>query len=438
MGVSVREKIKGSGEFWIFIRHEGDRAAQKVGDREAAQEIKGEILREIRTGRFDIAAMKNARAAERKEEKSSAPTLKDYFEKHLTKEYLESGVRQSTREAYEGAFNRHILPVLGDKPVDAITRADIKSFVGSLTRKKYERVVKQTIQDDHGKLVLTKVKMERSLSKASIRIVTASLCACLNHAREDGHIRENPANRLTKLYRQAKALHPEIQPLTSEEVPVFLQAAREHTPEYYELFLTLVHTGVRSGECAGIQWGDLDFNSKFAIVRRTVTPSGRIENTKTDRIRRVDLSDELIAALRDLRRRRKAEYLGRGKNEIPEWVFLSPGRIIYDEGKPVGREEGKRVDMHNVKSRAFRLVLDKAGLRRIRVHDLRHSYASILISAGVSPAYVQQQLGHASIKMTVDTYTHLIPGAGRQALAALPSIASPTSSQQGAATIAGD
>jgi len=54
------------------------------------------------------------------------------------------------------------------------------------------------------------------------------------------------------------------------------------------MFLTMLHTGVRSGECAGLQWGDLDFNSKFVIVRRTVTPSGRIENTKTDRVRRVD------------------------------------------------------------------------------------------------------------------------------------------------------
>ena len=87
-------------------------------------------------------------------------------------------------------------------------------------------------------------------------------------------------------------------------------------------------------------------------------------------------------------------------------------------------QEGKPPDMHNIKRRAFLRALERAGLRRIRMHDLRHSYASILISAGVSAAYVQQQLGHASIKLTVDTYTHLIPGAGRHALAALPGIAS--------------
>lgn len=418
MGVSVRQQ-KRDGEWYVHIRHAGERVAHKCVDRQHAEDMKIDVEKAIRRGEFDIAAMKAARAPEKQE--ATAPTLKDYFEKHFTKEYLESGVRQSTREAYEGAFNRHIIPTLGEKPVNQITRADIKALVGSLARKKYERVVQEVIENNEGKKVTAKVKMERSLAKASIRIITASLCACLNHAREDGYIRDNPANRLTKLYRQAKALHPEIQPLTAVEVPLFLQSARQHTPAYYELFLTLLHTGVRSGECAGLQWGDLDFNSKFVIVRRTVTPSGRIENTKTDRIRRVDMSDELATVLKALRGRRKAEYLKRGK-EMPEWVFLSPGRIIWEGGKQVGRKDGERVDMHNVKGRAFRLVLEKAGLRRIRLHDLRHSYASILISAGVSPAYVQQQLGHASIKMTVDTYTHLIPGAGRQALAALPGI----------------
>src|SRR5258705_22502 len=75
--------------------------------------------------------------------------------------------------------------------------------------------------------VTTKKTIARPFSKASIRIITASLCACLN--REDGHIQENPANRLTRFYRQAKAMHPEIQPLTAAEAPVFLKAAREHS-----------------------------------------------------------------------------------------------------------------------------------------------------------------------------------------------------------------
>jgi integrase len=115
-------------------------------------------------------------------------------------------------------------------------------------------------------------------------------------------------------------MHPEIQPLTAEEVPLSLQSAREHTPEYYVMFLTLLHTGVRSGECVGLQWGDLDFNSKFVTVRRTVTPSGRIEKTKTDRIRRVDMTDELAVAFKAHCRQCLEQAMKDGKT-LPEWVF---------------------------------------------------------------------------------------------------------------------
>src|SRR5215510_13495943 len=134
----------------------------------------------------------------------------------------------------------------------------------------------------------------------------------------------------------------EIQPLTHEEVPIFLEAASNHFPEYFPLFLCAIHTGMRSGELAGLQWGDIDFSGKFIVVRRNYT-RGRIEKTKTDQIRRVDLSDALLQELQELKRKRQAQYLARGKNEIPEWVFLGPGDIIWEDGRPVGRQEGKQL-----------------------------------------------------------------------------------------------
>ncbi len=78
--------------------------------------------------------------------------------------------------------------------------------------------------------------------------------------------------------------------------------------------------------------------------------------------------------------------------------------------------------MHNVKSRHFFKCLEKAGLRRIRFHDLRHTFASLLIQNGESLAYVKDQLGHSSIKLTVDVYGHLVPGANREAVNRLPSL----------------
>jgi len=108
----------------------------------------------------------------------------------------------------------------------------------------------------------------------------------------------------------------------------------------------------------------------FLTVRRNVT-RGRIQKTKTDQIRRVDMSDALIQELQALKRKRQADYLVKGKNEIPEWVFLGNGRLKKD-GKDGERNEGQRLDMYNVKNRYFLKTLEKAGLRRIRFHDLRH------------------------------------------------------------------
>jgi integrase len=164
--------------------------------------------------------------------------------------------------------------------------------------------------------------------------------------------------------------------------------------------------GCRAGELAGLQWGDLDFNVKFPLNRRG---SGKLgTKTKTGKIRRVDASDELLNELDRIRPQRQAQYLAKGQNQIPEWVFCN--------------REGNAMDMQNVCNRYFRPTLTKAGLRQRRFHDLRHTFASLLIQNGESLAYVRDQLGHTSIKTTVDIYGHLVPGANRQAVNRLPSL----------------
>jgi len=106
--------------------------------------------------------------------------------------------------------------------------------------------------------------------------------------------------------------------------------------------------------------------------------------------------------LKKLRTDRKAEKLSKGWDEMPEWVFIN--------------EEGGILDKDNLRKRVFYKCLEKAGVRRVRFHDLRHTYASLLLQQGESPQYVQSQLGHSSIQVTVDIYGHLIPGANRQAV----------------------
>jgi integrase len=105
---------------------------------------------------------------------------------------------------------------------------------------------------------------------------------------------------------------------------------------------------------------------------------------------------------------RREEALASGRNEIPDWIFCN--------------EDGKPPDMYNLKRRHFFRCLKSAGLRRIRFHDLRHRYASLFIQNGESLAYVKDQLGHSSIKMTVDVDGHLVPGANRQTVNRLPGL----------------
>ncbi len=114
------------------------------------------------------------------------------------------------------------------------------------------------------------------------------------------------------------------------------------------------------------------------------------------------MSAQLTETLRVLLTTRKSEALRTGRGQVPEWVFCS--------------EDGGPLDGDNLRHRVFYRVLAKAGLRRIRFHDLRHTFASLLIQNGESLAYVRDQLGHASIQLTVDTYGHLVPGANRQAV----------------------
>jgi len=164
---------------------------------------------------------------------------------------------------------------------------------------------------------------------------------------------------------------------------------------------------MRTGELVGLQWIDIDFFGKFITVRRAVVRR-RIVETKTDKIRKIDLSDALAAELKKLKRHRKEEWLAKGHTEIPKWVFCA--------------ENGNFMDPYNLKDRYFYKCLEKAGLRRIRFHDLRHTFATLLLQNGESLAYVKDQLGHASIRMTVDVYGHLVPGANRQAVNKLPSL----------------
>jgi integrase len=127
-----------------------------------------------------------------------------------------------------------------------------------------------------------------------------------------------------------------------------------------------------------------------------------VTTPKSGESRRVDMSRELMQTLKDLHTERQIEAAARGWTETPAWVFCS--------------EVGGLLHPHNIRDRVFYGLLTKAGLRKVRFHDLRHTFASLLLQNGESIVYVKEQMGHSSIQITVDLYGHLIPGGNKQAV----------------------
>jgi len=171
-------------------------------------------------------------------------------------------------------------------------------------------------------------------------------------------------------------------------------------PTLYPLFLCVARTGLRQGELLALQWDDVNLAGRFLEVRRNFT-HGRLTTPKSGESRRVDLSRELTATLEALQLDRQLEAAARGEKATPPWVFCD--------------RQGKPLHQNWVRLQFFRL-LKGAGVRQVRFHDLRHTFASLLLQNGESPVYVKDQMDHCSIQVTVDLYGHLIPGGNTQAV----------------------
>ena len=351
------------GRWVIDYRDEsGKRHWETIGtSKRAAEEALAERIFEIRKGGFSFSLSKQ--------------TLKDYSEKWIDTYPRINNLKASTIRSYSQILTSHILPPLGHLSLKALRRDHIKEMISLLAAKE--------------------------LSRSSIRAVLATLRAMLNTAVEDGILLANPAVRLGKFTKTAAERREDINPLSRDELAEFLTVLQGKFPGYFPFFLTLARTGMRLGEALALQWDDLDFNGRLIDIRRSLV-GGRIETPKSGKSRKVDMSLQLAAVLKDLLHRRKQETLKRGWKELPQWVFCD--------------QTGNSLDGDNLRKRVFQKTLTEAKLRKFRIHDLRHTFATHLIENKESLAYVQQQLGHHSIQVTVDIYGHLVPGGNKRAV----------------------
>jgi integrase len=225
MGVVCREKEKGSGVWWIFINHENKRTSRQLGRRSAAEAAAGQIEAKLKLGQE---ALPN--------KEKICPTVKGYWLR-FESTYLRSAVSERTASGYRTNFKVHILPALGKKRLDAVSEADMERFIAHLVQR-------------------------RKLAKSTINMILRQLGRMYARAIKHKLVADNPAVGHADLYKQAPVRHEEIEPLSHEEVPIFLKHVQSRCPQYYALFLCAIHSGMRAGELAGLQWGDVDFNSK--------------------------------------------------------------------------------------------------------------------------------------------------------------------------------
>jgi len=373
MGVKVREIPKQSGNWYIVIDHRGERRSKKIGPSKAAAEKVAEQVR---------ANLVLGRPLLGKGDKPTVPTLGQYYI-GFKERYMKTAIRESTSRVYDTCFRNQTLPQLGRLRLDQINREHMEEFIA--------------------------VMMKKELARDYIKSVLSSFRVLMNNALEKDIINSNPVRGLSKFYRQAPVRHAEIGPLNEEESLLFLRTTLKWEPKHYPMFLTSLHTGMRSGEVIGLQWPDIDWYGKFVDVRRQIV-LGKVTAVKTKSgRRRVDLSDDLLQTLADLKKQRMEEALKRGSNEISEWVWAN--------------KAGRRIKIAFIKFKYFKRVLRKAGLRDIRYHDLRHTYASQLLAQGVPVTYVSQQLGHSNPQITLSVYAHWIPNdSQRKAVNRLPSL----------------
>ncbi|UCH00099.1 MAG: site-specific integrase, partial [Deltaproteobacteria bacterium] len=335
------------------------------GDKAAAEEVASKIRAKLQLGEFNF------------EEEKPISTFSEYADSWI-KTTVPANCRESTVRDYKDILEIHILPVFENLEIPTINRKKVKDFLNSKTNKGYAA---STVS--HMKDVISGV---------------------LNEAVDAEIIPANPAYKLKMNITKKKNFEKAIDPLTKDELKILFDTVQEHFIEHYPLFLLLARTGLRIGEALALQWGDIDFNGRFIHVQRGIS-RGKIEPPKNGKARKVDMSKQLAEALKIHQTESKKKGLALGLGDIPEYVFTN--------------EVGNIIDKDNWRRRVFNKALAKARLRRIRIHDLRHTYATLRIAKGDNIQDVSKQLGHHSVKLTLDVYSHWLPGKKKDEVDAL-------------------
>src|SRR5215218_5669077 len=304
-------------------------------------------------------------------------TVGEYLDRWLS-DCVRGTVRDSTYSRDKYLVTNHIKPSIGRVKLKNVNALQVQSLYR-------ERL-------DSGLSCSTVQKIHHVLHKALAQAVRWNL------------IPRNPADAVKAPTPTPKEMHP----LSALEARRLLEAARGDSLE--ALYVLAIHTGMRQGELLGLKWADVDLENAIVRVRRTLTRKGTgyvLGEPKTKKSRRtVRLTQKAVEALRSHRVRQAREK-------------LRIGSLYQDQDLVFAGRNGGLINPSNLRQRSFKPLLKRAGLPQITFHDLRHTYASLLFQKNVHPKIVSDTLGHASVAITLDTYSHMLPGMGGEAADAM-------------------
>jgi len=292
--------------------------------------------------------------------------------------YAKTNCQQRTRDGYECVARRHLVPTLGHIPLKDLQPRTIQSCYGTLCETLSNRTV---------------LHVHRVLSQA------------LKWAVRQGYLGRNPAELVDPPSPRGRTMST----LSAFEVGILLESAKDSY--YYPVIYTAVSTGLRRNELLALRWRDIILDMCTLSVARTLCKAkGRVEfkEPKTAYSKRlVSMTPKLALFLREYKAERESLYWQLG-------VPLTLDDLVFTNQK------GKPVDPSTL-SHSFAKIIRLAGLSA-RFHDLRHSYASLMLAAGVHPKVVSEALGHSTVAITLDIYSHVTPGLQEAAAKQLDSV----------------
>lgn len=290
-------------------------------------------------------------------------TFAEYAERWLAEH--RPRVEAGTFADYRKSVEKYLIPALGARKLAAISRAHVRQLVADLVA-------------------------EGRLANKTVNNAIVPLRLMLAHAVDDGLIPSSPAASTTGSKHRVRlpAAHREMEYLRVEEIARYLGAR----PAPYQLLAeVLIGAGLRISEALALEWTDVDLENGAIVVQRPLKANGQVGSTKSDRARRVEIGPRLVRLLADRRALAGEHHEGPSPP-----VFPAAG--------------GGHLNRTYVSNRWHQKALARAGLRRLRLHDLRGTAAASWLAAGLPLVYVQRQLGHAAIATTMRHYGHLERG----------------------------